>query len=83
MSYDIVLSPEFIDRIRKFQKNIQKGILSKIEILAEHPLYGRPLHGGLKGLWELKLSKIRIFYTINHEKKSIRIVTADFGGKLF
>lgn len=83
MSYEIVLSPEFISRIGKLPKNLQRGILNKIEILKEHVEYGKPLHAGLKGLWELKLGKLRIFYVIDHNRKSVTIVTVDFRGKLF
>lgn len=83
MSYDIILSPEFIRRIEKLQRNLQRGTLSKIKILKEHPEYGKALRGGLKGLWELKLGKLRIFYKINHEEKSITVVTVDFRGRLF
>ena len=83
MAYGIILSPEFINRIEKLQKNLQKGILRKITILKTSPEYGKALHGPLKGIWELKLGKLRIFYTIDHDKRIVRLVSVDFRGKLF
>ncbi len=83
MSYEIILSPEFISRIEKLQKNLQKGILRKATILKTSPEYGKMLHGPLKGMWELKISKLRIFYTIDHNKRTVRLASVDFRGKLF
>jgi len=50
------------DDLPKLPKNVQEGFFEKIEVLAENPLYGKPLHGELKILRSLPLGRYRIIY---------------------
>lgn len=73
MTYKIKFSAQFDEDFSKLEKRIQGGCLKKVKILSAYPYYGKALVGKLKGLWELKLGKYRIIYTISMREKVIRM----------
>ena len=74
-SYRIVIRRPAEDRLRGYDKEIQRRFVKKIRKLSENPdIHGKPLRGSLHGIWELYFErKFRILYTINVEKGEVII----------
>ncbi|HII75481.1 MAG TPA: type II toxin-antitoxin system RelE/ParE family toxin, partial [Methanolinea sp.] len=73
--YRIVIRRPAEDRLKDYDKEIQRRFVQKIRKLSENPdIYGKPLRGSLHGLWELYFErKFRILYTIDFEKSEVII----------
>ena len=61
--------------LKKYDKNIQRHFVKKIQKLSNNPeLHGKPLRTPLHGYWELYFEKsFRIIYIIDHENKVVYI----------
>jgi mRNA interferase RelE/StbE len=73
--YRIVIRRPAEDRLKGYNKEIQKRFAQKIRKLSENPdIHGKPLIGSLYGLWEIYFErKFRILYTIDIERKEVII----------
>jgi mRNA-degrading endonuclease RelE of RelBE toxin-antitoxin system len=73
--YRIVIRRPAEDRLKGYDKEIQRRFAQKIRKLSENPdIHGKPLRGSLHGLWELYFErKFRILYTIDFEKGEVII----------
>ena len=74
-SYRIVIRKPAEDRLKGYDKEIQRRFVQKIRKLSENPdIHGKPLRGSLHGLWELYFErKFRILYTIDVGKNEVII----------
>ncbi len=74
-SYRIVIRRPAEDRLKDYDKEIQRRFVQKIRKLSENPdIYGKPLRGSLHGLRELYFErKFRILYTLEFEKGEVII----------
>jgi mRNA-degrading endonuclease RelE of RelBE toxin-antitoxin system len=74
-SYRIVIRSHAEDRLKDYDKEIQRRLVHKIRKLSDNPdIFGKPLRGSLHGLWELYFErKFRILYTIDFEKGEVII----------
>ena len=73
--YRIVIRKPAEDRLRGYDKEIQRRFAQKIRKLCENPdIHGKPLRSSLRGLWELYFErKFRILYTIDFENREVVI----------
>lgn len=73
--YRIVIRKPAEDRLRGYDKEIQRRFAQKIRKLCENPdIHGKPLRSSLSGLWELYFErKFRILYTIDFENREVVI----------
>ncbi|MBN1763042.1 MAG: type II toxin-antitoxin system RelE/ParE family toxin [Methanomicrobia archaeon] len=62
------------NRLKKYDKEIQKRFATKIRKLKENPaIHGKPLRGVLRGYWELYFERrYRIIYTIDYKAQIVR-----------
>lgn len=76
MTYRIAISETAEQKLRGFDRELQRRFFNKIEKLREYPdIYGKPLRWPLAGKWELRFEKRwRILYTINEKNKEVQIV---------
>ena len=75
MTYKITITIPAEKWLKKYDREIQKRFIKRIEKLKENPeLHGKPLRGILHGYWEIYFeSKFRIVYTIDFNNKIVRI----------
>jgi mRNA-degrading endonuclease RelE of RelBE toxin-antitoxin system len=73
--YNIRIKEAAEEWLKKYDKNIKRHFVKKIQKLSENPeLYGKPLRTPLHGYWELYFEKsFRIIYTIDLENKVVYI----------
>lgn len=74
-SYTIRIKEPAEEWLKKYDKNIQRLFVKKIQKLSENPeLHGKPLRTPLHGYWELYFEKsFRIIYIIDSEKSVVYI----------
>lgn len=74
-SYRVVIRKPAEDRLKAYDKDVQRRFAQKIRKLYENPdVHGKPLRGSLHGLWELYFErKFRILYSIDFEKNEVVI----------
>jgi len=63
------------ERLRKYDREIQRRFATKIRKLKEHPeIHGKPLRKPLHGYWELYFEKrFRIVYSIDMKEHIVYI----------
>jgi mRNA-degrading endonuclease RelE of RelBE toxin-antitoxin system len=73
--YNIRIKEAAEEWLKKYDKNIQRIFIKKIQKLSENPeLHGKPLRTPLHGYWELYFEKsFRIIYTIDFEKSVVYV----------
>lgn len=76
MGYRIIISPTAEQDLKKFDAELQRRFLNKVEKLKEYPaVYGKPLKKPLSGKWEIRFEKRwRIVYIIDEKQKQVKIV---------
>ena len=77
MSYEILLTEQAVEDLRKLDNNIEERIRKKIKQLSDYPEhYGKPLKGP-KNLWVLKIGRSdwRVIFRIDEEQDKIIIIT--------
>lgn len=79
--YRIVLDELVLDQdLKKIDPIDQKRILRTIKKkLSERPSdFGRPLAGGLKGFWKLRVGPYRVVYRIMEKEKLVDVALVGF-----
>ncbi|MGD1907690.1 MAG: type II toxin-antitoxin system RelE/ParE family toxin [Leptolyngbyaceae cyanobacterium] len=76
MSYTVEYEPEAVKDLKRFNPNIRKRIVTKIDWLAENfenvqPL---PLSANLAGFYKLRVGDYRVIYEF---EDAIRVITVD------
>lgn len=73
--YEVYMKDPAIERLKKFDKEIQRRFAKRIAKLASNPkTFGKPLKNILAGKWEDYFeNKFRIIYTIDESAKRIEI----------
>ncbi|MFO7991793.1 MAG: type II toxin-antitoxin system RelE/ParE family toxin [Thermoplasmata archaeon] len=77
MDYEVLLTEQAVQDLRKIDDNIEERIRKKIKELSSFPEhYGKPLKGP-EDLWVLKVGRSdwRVIFKIYKDKKSIVIIT--------
>lgn len=79
MSYKIKPTKEFEKDFQKVDSSIQKRIKKKIEEISEDPTRYKYLHYDLKGSCRLWISKLRVIFSYNTERKELYLEKIVFG----
>lgn len=74
MPFDIVLSAESEDFIKKCDKDIRNRIIKSLRKLENEPESGKPLTSILTGLWSLRVGNYRAIYQIKINEVIILVV---------
>ena len=74
MSFDIVLSAESEEFIRKCDKEFRDSILQSLRKLEDEYEKGNPLTSILTGLWSLRIGDYRAIYQIKNNALIILVV---------
>lgn len=72
--YNLFLSKEAEDFLKKLDKDIQKRIVNKIDSLKKNPELGKPLTANLAGLWSLRIGDYRALYEIKNNELLILVL---------
>ena len=81
--FKILFSQKAAKDFKKVEKPYQKAIARSLELLSQNPRQGKPLVGRLKGYFRLKVSKIRVIYTLNFKQKVIEIKAIGFRKNIY
>ncbi len=74
LSFDIVLSAESEQFLRKCDKAVRNRIIKSLRKLEDEPEKGKPLTSILTGLWSLRIGDYRAIYQIKNNELIILVV---------
>ncbi len=74
MPFDIVLTAESEEFIRKCDKTIRNRILQSLRKFEDEPEGGKPLTSILTGLWSLRIGDYRAIYQINNNELIVVVI---------
>ena len=75
--YQVLLTDETEKQLKSLDVRYKKAIAQTLKRLGDNPKAGSPLRKELKGKYKLRVSRYRIIYEFDYEKKIIWIVTID------
>jgi mRNA-degrading endonuclease RelE of RelBE toxin-antitoxin system len=88
--FKIELTPEAIEDLRAFRKQVRKRIIAEIESQLEHQPQEetrnrKKLRPNELAEWELRIDKFRVFYDLDEEKQVVKIEAVGYkkGSALF
>lgn len=70
----VVISHQAKKQFSKIPSVNQPKVKSRLELLAQSPLVGKPLKGQLEGYYSLRCWPYRIIYQIDTQKKVVYIL---------
>lgn len=72
--YNVEVTRTALPRLERFDAEVRRRFVRKIEKLKNNPRLGKPLHGGMAGTWELYFEhSFRILYTIDEASKTVYV----------
>ncbi|WMT52615.1 type II toxin-antitoxin system RelE family toxin [Ferroplasma acidiphilum] len=74
MTFEIVLTDEAENFIKKCDKDIRNRILKSLRRLEDDPEIGKPLTSILTGLWSLRIGDYRAIYQIKNNKLTVVVI---------
>lgn len=74
MTFEIVLTNEAENFIKKCDKDIRNRILKSLRRLEDDPEIGKPLTSILTGLWSLRIVDYRAIYQIKNNKLTVVVI---------
>lgn len=74
MSFEVVLTTESENFIKKCDKAIRNRILKSLRKLEDEPEIGKPLTSILTGLWSLRIGDYRAIYQIKNNELIVVVV---------
>lgn len=74
MTFEIVLTNEAENFIKKCDKDIRNRILKSLRRLEDDPEIGKPLTSILTGLWSLRIGDYRAIYQIKNNKLTVVVI---------
>lgn len=74
MSFDVILTSESEEFIKKCDKAIRNRIIKALRKLENEPESGKPLTSILTGLWSLKIGDYRAIYQIKNSELIIVVI---------
>ncbi len=81
--YRIEWKKSAVKTAKSFPKAIRKKIIETVDKIAEDPLKGKLLRGGLKGLRRIRIGDLRIIYLLERRKLTILIVKIGSRGDIY
>ena len=74
MPFEVVLSAESGEFIRKCDKAVRNRIIKSLRKLEDEPEKGKPLTSILTGLWSLRIGDYRAIYQIKNNELIILVI---------
>jgi mRNA interferase RelE/StbE len=74
LSFDVVLSAESEDFIKKCDKPVRNRIIKSLRKLEDEPESGKPLTSILAGLWSLRIGDYRAIYQIKNSELIVVVI---------
>ena len=74
MSFDIVLTAESEEFIKKCDKAIRNRIIKSLRKLENEPESGKPLTSILTGLWSLRIGNYGAIYQIKNSELTVVVI---------
>jgi len=74
LTFEIVLTDEAENFIKKCDKDIRNRILKSLRRLEDDPEIGKPLTSILTGLWSLRIGDYRAIYQIKNNKLTVVVI---------
>jgi len=75
--HQVLLTDEAEKQLKSLDIRYRKAIAQALKKLGNNPKIGAPLRKELKGKYKLRVSRYRVIYEFDYEKKIIWIVTID------
>ena len=66
-----------LEKIFRSDKKLYQRFVNALQVIAQNPMEGKPLHGELKGLRSYRLGSYRILYEVRHGE--LLVVIIDLG----
>ena len=70
-SYNIIATKEFQKNLEGLEKQRVQRIVKSVEDLAQNPFLDKPLKGGLRGLYSLRIGEYRAIYSIEGKRREL------------
>jgi mRNA interferase RelE/StbE len=85
MTYRIEFLPRADKEFRALQRGAQNRIGRRIDALASDPRphQAKPLRGGLKGRWALRVGDYRVIYSIHDDVLVVLVVSVGSRGGIY
>jgi mRNA interferase RelE/StbE len=84
MSWDIVVSNNFKKSFSKLNKDLQKKVYDILKSLRKDPfLLPYKKLKGTRNYYRVRIGKYRLVYSLDHEKKVIKILDLDVRGRVY
>ncbi len=74
MPFEVVLSAESEEFIKKCDKAVRNRILKSLRKLEDDPEIGKPLTSILTGLWSLRIGDYRAIYQVKNSELIILVI---------
>lgn len=75
--FKVVIASRAAKKIKTFPKQYQDSVREILKELEEDPSRGKPLNRKLINKYSIPISKYRIIYQVNFEKKRVSVINAD------
>ena len=84
------IAPSAANYLRRLPRKRQEAVAQAFDYLCRvspfhhpNPKVIKPLKGEYKGLWRYRVGNIRIIYSVDQEKRIIRVVAIDNRGDVY
>lgn len=74
MPYDVILTSEAEDFLRRCNNSIRRRIENKLLLLEKDPELGKPLTAILRGLRSLRIGDYRVIYQIKESELIVLVI---------
>ena len=72
-AYEVTLSVDAAKSIRKLPKQVQRAVVAALTSLESEPRGGKPLIGGLAGIWSLRRGDYRVLYRMDDRERRVEV----------
>lgn len=72
--YRPFIAPEVAEVIGRLHPDLRRSIKSALRALSENPSLGEPLRRELEGLWQYRVRRFRVIYTVDRPRRIIQVV---------
>lgn len=83
MSFEIVLTSESEEFIKKCDKPVRNRIIKSLRKLENEPESGKPLTSILTGLWSLRIGDYRAIYQIKNSELVVIVIKIGHRKKVY
>lgn len=67
--YKLRVPREVVELIRSLHPQLKRKVRVSLTSVLNDPRGGRPLRGGLEGLWSVRVSRFRLIYRIGQQRQ--------------